>query len=97
MLSIHFKGFPPRKVVILVEKPRAHLEGTAEIPGQFDQLLLHGLADWTSVAVQGHAVHQQEAAAANHRGGMSRLSLGLANVLLGTKFCLMGIQMDSVL
>ena len=50
--------------------PRSHLERAAEVPGQFEQLLLHGLADGTAVAVQGHAVHQQEAAAANHRGGM---------------------------
>lgn len=39
-----------------------HLKGAVEVSGEFDQLLFHRLADGTPVAVQGHAVHQQEAA-----------------------------------
>lgn len=37
-----------------------HLKGTVEVPGEFHQLLLHRLADGAAVAVQSHAVHQQE-------------------------------------
>lgn len=39
-----------------------YLKGTVEVSGESDQLLLHRLADGTAVAVQRHAVHQQEAA-----------------------------------
>lgn len=38
----------------------SHLKGTVDVSGEFDQLLLHRLADGAAVAVQGHAVHQQE-------------------------------------
>lgn len=38
----------------------SHLKRTVEVPGEFDQLLLHRLADGTPVTVQGHAVHQQK-------------------------------------
>ena len=37
-----------------------HLKRTVEVSGEFDQLLLHRLADGTPVTVQSHAVHQQE-------------------------------------
>lgn len=39
----------------------SHLERTVELSGQPDQLRLHRLADGAAVAVQGHAVQQEEA------------------------------------
>lgn len=39
----------------------SHLKRTVEVSGEFDQLLLHRLADGAAVTVQGHAVHQQKA------------------------------------
>lgn len=44
----------------LPEAP-SHLKRTVEVSGDFDQLLLHRLADGAAVPVQRHAVDQQEA------------------------------------
>lgn len=50
----------PRRLLSHCRLP-THLEGTVEVPGELHQLLLHRLADGAAVAVQSHAVHQQEA------------------------------------
>lgn len=49
----------------------SHLKGTVEVSGEFDQLLLHCLADGAAVTVQGHAVHQQETEERKEKGSVN--------------------------